>query len=211
MAVLDYKKLHKELYQPQTIPSFIDVPEITFLMVNGQGDPNTSASYQNALEILYGLSYAIKMSKMGGRQPEGYFDYVVPPLEGLWWMAESGSVDFTRKDEFCWISMIRQPDFVSSDVVNEAKERLAKKKPELNLALARLERLTEGKCAQVMHIGSYDDEPATIALLERFIFEQGCQNDFSDKRRHHEVYLSDPRKTTPEKLKTIIRHPVRRG
>jgi len=210
MAAFDYKTQYKELYQPKTVPSIIDVPEMAFIMVNGRGDPNTSASYQNALEILYGLSYAIKMSKMSGRQPEGYFDYVVPPLEGLWWVDGRGSIDFARKNEFCWIAMIRQPDFVTLDGVNEAKARLAQKKPELDLSVARLEKFAEGECAQVMHVGPYDNEPATIALLERYIAEQGYRDDLSHKRRHHELYLSDPRKTAPEKLKTIIRHPIRR-
>jgi hypothetical protein len=206
---IDYKKTEKALYLPKTTPSTIDVPEMPFIMIDGKGDPNTSASYQSAVEILYGLSYSVKMSKMGNRPPEGYFDYVVPPLEGLWWTEDDRGVDFSRKDEFLWTSMIRQPEFVTPDVFQAAVGALIKKKPELDLSIARFERFTEGLCAQIMHIGSYDDEPATIAVLKRYVSEQGYAGDISGKRRHHEIYLSDPRKTAPEKRKTVIRHPIK--
>lgn len=206
---IDYKKTEKALYLPKTTPSTIDVPEMPFIMIDGKGDPNTSASYQSAVEILYGLSYSVKMSKMGNRPPEGYFDYIVPPLEGLWWTEDDREVDFSRKDEFLWTSMIRQPEFVTPDVFQAAVGALIKKKPELDLSIARFERFTEGLCAQIMHIGSYDDEPATIAVLKRYVSEQGYAGDISGKRRHHEIYLSDPRKTAPEKRKTVIRHPIK--
>ena len=205
---MDYKKTQKELYLPKTIPSIVDVPEMIFIMVDGRGDPNTSVSYQSAVEMLYGLSYSIKMSKMGGGAPEGYFDYTVPPLEGLWWLADGEAMDFSDKESFCWTSMIRQPEFVTPEVFEIAKAVLAGKKPDLELTRVRLERFTEGLCAQVMHIGPYVDEPSTIALLNSYITGNGYRSDLTETRRHHEIYLGDPRKTTPEKLKTVLRHPV---
>jgi len=210
---VDFKKLAKELYLPKTTPAIVDVPEMTFIMIDGQGDPNTAASFQNAMEILYGLSYSIKMSKMTGRTPVGYFDYVVPPLEGLW--SVDGVTNFrgykvTDKNTLRWTSMIRQPDFVTPAVFAEVQQSLNKKKPHLDTSLARLEVFTEGLCAQVMHIGAYDDEAATIDRLEAFITKGGYATDISATRRHHEIYLSDPRKTLVEKLKTVIRHPIRK-
>ena len=210
MGIFDFKKEYKELYLPKAEPELIDVPEMVFIMVDGKGDPNTGAAYKTAIEILYGLSYSIKMSKMGGKQPNGYFEYVVPPNEGLWW-GEDGYFDGTNiidKDKLCWTSMIRQPEFVTVDVFESAKQALSKKRPELDLSLSRLVSFTEGLCAQIMHTGSYDDEPATIGKLEQFITESGYSNDISENRKHHEIYLNDPRKTAPEKLKTVIRHPI---
>ena len=210
MATFDFKKEYKDLYRPGNKPGIIDVPVMRFLMVNGEGDPNTSELYQAAVEILYGLSYSIKMSKKWGAQPQGYFDYVVPPLEGLWWFEGKpfdGSV-IDRKDEFSWVMMIRQPEFVTEEVFETAKAVLSKKKPELNISVARLEDFTEGLCAQVMHTGSYDDEPPIIAALDQFTEANGCRTEMSGLRQHHEIYLGDPRKTAPEKLKTIIRHPI---
>jgi len=207
---IDFKKTEKALYQPPATPSIIDVPAMTFLMVDGSGNPNTSAQYSNALEILYGLSYSIKMSKMSGAQPEGYYEYVVPPLEGLWWLRGDGDDFVDDKERYCWTSMIRQPEFVTPEAFEFFKMVLAKKKPELDLSLARLERFTEGLCVQAMHIGPYDAEPATIAAMERYATENGYAIDISDTRRHHEIYLADPRKTAPEKLRTVIRVPVRR-
>ena len=209
-GAFDYKKEYKDLYMPKATPGIIDVPAMLYIMVDGKGDPNTSEAYKNAMEILYGLSYSIKMSKMSGTQPEGYFEYVVPPLEGLWW-GEGGYFDGTNvvdKNKLCWTSMIRQPEFVTQDVFEFAKQALNKKKPDLDLSPARFVSFTEGLCAQIMHIGSYDDEPATIKILERFINDAGYKTDISDFRKHHEIYLSDPRKTAPEKLKTVIRHPI---
>jgi len=211
MAAFDFKKEYKELYMPKATPSIIDVPSMRFIMVNGEGDPNTSPLYKKAVEVLYGLSYTIKMSKMRDTQPEGYYEYVVPPLEGLWAVDEdkpfTGSVA-GRKDEFRWVMMIRQPEFVTQDVFETAKEILAKKKPELDTSIARLEDYTEGLCAQVLHIGAYDDEPPTVAALEKFIEANGYRTVMSGMRQHHEIYLSDPRKVAPEKLKTVIRHPI---
>ena len=211
MAVFDFKKEYKELYMPKKTPSIIDVPTMRFIMVNGEGDPNTSPLYKKAVEVLYGLSYTIKMSKKGETQPEGYYDYVVPPLEGFWAIDEDKPFDGSvagRKDEFRWVMMIRQPEFVTKEVFEKAKEILAKKKPELDTGIARLEDYTEGLCAQIMHIGAYDDEPPTVAALEKFIETNGYRTVMSGMRQHHEIYLSDPRKTVPEKLKTVIRHPI---
>ena len=208
--LIDFKKTEKELYQPKTTPSIVDVPEMIFLAVDGKGDPNTSEAYKTALEILYGLSYSIKMSKMSGSVPERYFEYVVPPLEGLWWSSDGEMVNYSSKDNFFWTSMIRQPEFVTPEVFETAKIALVKKKPNLNLSKARLAKLTEGLCVHVMHIGSYYDEPATIAAMERYAIENGYAIDINDTRRHHEIYLSDPRKVALEKLKTVIRHPVRK-
>jgi len=208
---VDYKKTEKEFYQPKTTPSIIDVPEMTFIVVEGIGDPNTSDAYKVALEILYGLSYSIKMSKMGGSVPDGYFEYVVPPLEGLWWSPDSGMVDYSNKDSFCWTSMIRQPKFVTPEVFETAKITLAKKKPEHDTSKARLIKFAEGLCVQVMHVGSYDNELATVTAMERYVVDNGYAIDINDTRRHHEIYLSDPRKITPDKLKTVIRHPIKRN
>lgn len=211
MEKLDYKKEYKDLYQPSIKPSVIDVPEMLFIAVNGQGDPNTCAEYKEAMEILYGLSFSIKMSKMSGTQPEGYFEYVVPPLEGLWHVDDIAfdGMNVTDKNRFKWISMIRQPEFVTESVFEGAREALAKKKPHLDLSKAGLMKMTEGLCVQIMHKGAYDDEPASIENLKRFAAENGYAEDFSNGRYHHEIYLSDPRKCDPRRLRTVIRHPVR--
>jgi hypothetical protein len=212
MDKIDYKKAYKELYQPKTKPSIIAVPEMIFIAIDGEGNPNTCPEYKAAIEVLYGLSYAIKMSKMNGTQPAGYFEYVVPPLEGLW---QVDGVDFdgmnvTDKDKFKWISMIRQPEFVTEEVFEQAKLVLKKKKPALDLSKARLMKMTEGLCVQIMHKGSYDDEPASIEQMKRFLDENGYIEDFSEGRFHHEIYLSDPRKCSTDKLKTVIRHPIKK-
>ncbi|WP_422487337.1 GyrI-like domain-containing protein [Gudongella sp. DL1XJH-153] len=210
MPAYDFKKEYKSLYNPKKTPEIIEVPDMKFLMVEGSGDPNTSDSYKEAVEILYGLSYTIKMSKKNDTQPKGYFDFVVPPLEGLWWFDEdhfNGEVK-SRKNEFNWIMMIRQPDFVTAEVFEMSKDALYRKKPRLNLSRARLGEHKEGLCAQIMHIGPYDDEPATVDKLEKHITAEGYKTVMGGLRQHHEIYLSDPRKSAPEKLKTIIRHPI---
>jgi len=206
---IDFKKTQKELYQPGAKPSIIKVPEMVFIMIDGRGDPNTSEDYQASLEVLYGLSYAIKMSKMSGNQPKGYYDFVVPPLEGLW-STDTGifEPDITEKSAFRWTSMIRMPEFVTPEVFEAAKTNLIKKKPALDLSFARLEVFDEGLCAQVMHVGPYDSEPETIFALKKFIDDSGYRLDLSEKRKHHELYLNDPRKTSQDKLKTIIRYPI---
>ncbi len=211
---LDYKKEYKDLYLPKTKPMVIDVPEMTFIQVEGKGNPNTSESYKKAMEILYGLSFGIKMSKMSGSQPEGYFEYVVPPLEGLWWLEGNiytGKGELAGlKDKFCWISMIRQPEFVTPEVFEWAKENLKKKNPDVDFSATKLVKFTEGLCCQVMHIGPYDDEPATIEKLQQFMDENGYACDIGEERLHHEIYLGDPRRTKPERLRTVLRHPVRK-
>lgn len=211
MDKIDYKKTEKHLYLPKA-PAIVRVPEMVFFAVDGRGDPNTSPDYQQAMEILYGLSFTVKMSKMGGGEPEGYFEYVVPPLEGLWRTEDPGfDGKFPAdKSRFLWTSMLRQPDFVTEDVFAWAAERLAKKKPGLPLERARFWRWEEGLCAHILHVGPYDGEPATVDRLSAFMEEQGVAADFSEARRHHEIYLSDPRRTAPERLKTVVRLPVRR-
>ncbi len=184
------------------------MPEMTFIMVDGKGDPNLSQEYQRAVELLYGLSYAIKMSS------KAILEYVVPPLEGFWSVDDrefrGGGAAIPDKNKFEWTMMIRQPDFVTQEMFQAAAAALKKKKPELDVSQARLEKLTEGLCVQVLHIGPYDEEPATILALDQFAAEQGLVVDISPHRRHHEIYLSDPRKVAPDKLKTVIRHPVRK-
>ncbi|MDD5933978.1 MAG: GyrI-like domain-containing protein [Clostridiales bacterium] len=211
----DFKKEYKDLYMPKATPAIIEVPEMVFITVDGKGNPNTSEEYKNAMEVLYGLSYSIKMSKMNGTQPDGYFDYVVPPLEGLWTIAEQG-INFdgrmiVDKEKFVWTSMIRQPEFVTEEVFEKAKDVLLKKKPEIDLSTTRLVRWTEGLCVQIMHYGPYDTEPADIKLMDKYVLEHGYKNDINEVRRHHEIYLGDPRKTKPENLRTVIRHPIVRA
>ncbi|MCL2014610.1 MAG: GyrI-like domain-containing protein [Oscillospiraceae bacterium] len=200
---IDFKKTQKELYHPKTTPAVIDVPEMVFIMVDGTGNPNTSEEYKSAVEILYGLSYAIKMSN------KSILEYVVPPLEGLWWLSDGSEEWYKDKCKYCWTAMIRQPEFVTADVFEAAKTTLAKKKPQLDTSKARLEKFTEGLCVQALHIGSYDDEPRTNAAIMEFISDNGYVSDISDNRRHHEIYLNDSRKTAPDKLKTVIRCPIK--
>ena len=210
MEKLDYKKKYKDLYQPKKVPSIIEVPEMIFITVEGAGNPNTSPEYQAALEMLYGLSFTIKMSKMNNSQPEGYFEYTVPPLEGLWYCDDVlfDGVNVKNKDKFKWVSMIRQPEFVTEEVFLWAKEGLGRKKPVLDLDKAKLMKYNEGLCVQIMHIGSYDNEAESILKMKSFIEEKGYREDFSGERRHHEIYLSDPRRCAAERLKTVIRQPI---
>ena len=208
----DFKKEYKDLYLPKTKPELIDVPPMSFIAVAGTGNPNEeNGSYAGAMGLLYAFSYTIKMSKMGDHRIDGYYDFVVPPLEGFWWQPGVEGVDFANKATFHWIAAIRLPDFVTPEEFSWAKEEAARKKG-LDTTAAELLTIEEGLCAQIMHLGPYDDEPATVALLDAFIAEQGLENDMSDTeagRHHHEIYLSDPRRTAPEKLKTVLRHPVR--
>lgn len=207
----DYKKEYKEFYLPPAKPGIITIPAMNFAAVRGAGDPNAEASgYQNALQLLYGVSFTIKMSYKGSRAIEGYFPYVVPPLEGLWRQEGTcGGIDYSRKEDFQWISMIRLPEFVTEEVFRWAvSEAEAKKKTDFS----KVEFLAfeEGLCVQCMHTGPYDDEPAAIEKMDRFAAEQGFSLDFTEERRHHEIYLSDPRRTKADRLKTVIRHPVRK-
>ena len=206
----DYKKEYKEFYMPKKKPAIIEVPAMNYVAVRGQGDPNEEeGAYKQAIDLLYGIAFTIKMSKKGDHQIEGYFDYVVPPLEGFWWQDGVNGVDYAHKENFHWISAIRLPDFVTKDDFDWAVAEAAQKK---KTDYSKVEFLTveEGLCVQCMHIGSYDDEPATIEMMHAYIEEQGYMPDITDQRRHHEIYLSDARKVTPEKLKTVIRHPIRR-
>lgn len=203
---IDYKKKFKDLYLPKTKPMKVEVPKIQFIMIDGKGNPNQEDSeYSKAVGILYALSYTIKMSS---RNINGYFDYVVPPLEGLWWMDDIAGVDYSRKDEFCWTSMIRQPEFVTEDVFKWACEEVKKKKG-LDTSIARLETYDEGRCVQCMHIGEFDNEPETVRKIDDFIKENDLQNDIGAKKKHHEIYLSDPRKCNRAKMKTVLRIPVK--
>lgn len=210
MEKLDYKKEYKDLYQPKKVPSIIEVPEMVFITVEGEGNPNTCPEYKTALEILYGLSFTIKMSKMNNMQPEGYFEYTVPPLEGLWYCdgVSFDGINVRDKDKFKWVSMIRQPEFVTEEVFLWAKETLCEKKSGIDLSGARLIKYKEGLCVQIMHVGSYDNEGESILKMKAFAEENGYREDFSDKRLHHEIYLSDPRRCAAERLKTVIRHPI---
>ena len=206
----DFKKEYKDFYLPKDRPSIVTVPPMQFVAVRGKGDPNESGgSYQKALEVLYGIAYTIKMSKMGDHRIEGYFDYVVPPLEGFWWQEGLQGVDYARKADFEWISCIRLPDFVDRADFDWAAEEAARKK-KTDTSSAEFLTLEEGLCVQCLHVGPYDTEPVTVEKMHAFAAEQGFELDFSDVRRHHEIYLGDPRKTAPEKLKTVIRHPVRK-
>ena len=204
---IDYKKTEKELYLPKTTPSVLDVPRMKFITVDGKGDPNTSDEYATAVELLYGLSYSIKMGN------KSILEYVVPPLEGLWSVDDDfrgGGATITDKGKFIWTMMIRQPDFVTADIFEAAKAALAKKKSNIDTSKAKLKTFSEGLCVQVMHIGSYDDEPATVVALDGFAIENGYVIDIGDARHHHEIYISDPHKVASEKLKTVLRHPIRR-
>jgi len=181
---------------------------MTFIMVDGKGNPNDSdGEYPAAVELLYGLSYTIKMNKKGESRPQGYFEYVVPPLEGLWSLDEG--VDFKNKEKFLWTSMIRQPEFVTAEVFAGAC-RMVEEKKKLDTSKARLEIFSEGLCVQCMHIGPFDEEPLTLESMDQFIRENGLTPDLTT-RRHHEIYLSDPRKTDPGKMKTILRIPVKKA
>ena len=205
----DFKKEYKEFYMPPKKPSIVTVPKMNYIAVRGQGDPNPEESeYKQAIGLLYGIAFTIKMSKMGSHKIDGYFDYVVPPLEGFWWQEGVIGVDYSRKDDFNWISVIRLPDFVTREDFEWAVEEATKKK---KTDFSKVEFFTydEGLCVQCMHIGPYDDEPATVELMHNFMEEQGYELDITDERMHHEIYLSDARRVTPEKLKTVVRHPIK--
>lgn len=210
MTLIDYKKEYKALYLPKDMPSIVEVPSMQYAAVRGHGDPNEpDGEYGRAVAVLYGISYTIKMSYKGSRKVDGFFEYVVPPLEGFWWM-EGGApgIDYRNKSGFNWISIIRVPEFVTEEVFAWAKEE-AQRKKRIDTSLAELITVSEGLCVQCLHIGSYNEEPATVAKMDHYLLEQGYENDISDRRRHHEIYLSDPRKVSPERMKTVIRHPVR--
>ena len=207
----DFKKEYKEFYLPKNKPEIVTVPAANYIAVQGSGDPNEEGgAYQSAIRILYAVAYTLKMSYKTGRKIDGFFEYVVPPLEGFWWQNGVTGVDYTDKSAFHWISVIRLPDFVTRVDFDWAVETAARKK---NLDCSATELLTvdEGLCVQMMHLGSYDDEPASVAQMDTYLLQNGYENDLRGDRLHHEIYLSDPRKTTPEKRKTVIRHPIKRA
>ncbi|MBR0404120.1 MAG: GyrI-like domain-containing protein [Eggerthellaceae bacterium] len=207
----DFKKEYRDLYQPKAKPSIVEVPRMRFLVVEGEGDPNEEdGAYKTAVGLLYGIAYTLKMSYKTDHAIEGFFEYVVPPLEGFWWQPDVEGVDYSDKASFHWVSAIRVPEFVTDAEFAWAVETATEKK-KMDFSTVKLVELEEGLCVQCMHIGPYDDEPATIAAMHEFAESQGFVPDFSDERRHHEIYLSDPRKTDPAKLKTVVRHPVRKA
>ncbi len=207
----DYKKEYKEFYIPKNQPSIITIPRMHYIAVRGQGDPNAEdGEYKQSIGLLYGIAFTIKMSKKNNHQIDGYFDYVVPPLEGFWWQEGVDGIDYAHKQNFKWISVIRLPDFVKNDDFDWAIEEATEKKKN---DFSKVEFLTydEGLCVQCMHVGSYEDEPETVEQMHDFMISQGYALDITDRRMHHEIYLSDPRKVPSEKRKTVIRHPIRKG
>ncbi len=208
----DFKKEYKEFYLPKRKPAIVEVPPATFVAVRGCGDPNEEdGAYKQAIGVLYAVAYTVKMSKMGDHRMDGYFDFVVPPLEGFWWQPGVEGFDYGNKASFEWISAIRLPEFVTADELDWAKGEASRKKG-IDTANAELLRIDEGLCVQALHVGPYDDELATVALMDALIAEEGYENDMSDTdegRHHHEIYLSDARRVEPAKWKTVVRHPIR--
>lgn len=205
----DFKKEYKEFYMPKHKPEIITVSPVNYIAVRGKGNPNEEGgAYQQALGILYAVAYTLKMSYKTDYKMEGFFEYVVPPLEGFWWQDNVEGVDYSDKSSFQWISAIRLPDFVTKKDLDWAKET-AEKKKKLECSSAEFLTIEEGLCVQMMHLGAFDDEPASVAVMDKFIQENGYVNDMNSKRLHHEIYMTDARKTAPEKWKTVIRHPIK--
>lgn len=209
MDKLDYKKAYRDLYQPGRQPALIQVPMMTFLAVTGRGEP-AGVAYQQAMGVLYALAYTIKMSKLTDKVPEGYMEYVVPPLEGLWWCGAAALDLDAPREQWQWISLIRQPEFVTQAVFEDAVASCQRKKPGLPVERAQLIRFEEGLCVHAMHVGPYAQEAETLAAMRAFMAQNGLTEETGAVRKHHELYLSDPRKTVPERLKTVLRLPVRR-
>ena len=204
----DFKKEYREFYQPKNRPEIVAVPSANYIAVRGSGDPNEEGgAYKQAIGILYAVAYTLKMSYKTDHHIDGFFEYVVPPLEGFWWQDGVEGVDYSDKSAFHWISVIRLPDFITRADVEWAVQNASKKK-KLDCSAAEFLTIDEGLCVQIMHIGPYDDEPTTVAVMDAFLAENGYQNDFTASRLHHEIYLSDARKVAPEKWKTVIRHPI---
>lgn len=205
----DFKREYREFYMPKAKPELVDVPEMNYVAVRGTGDPNEpDGAYKQALGVLYAVSYTLKMSRRSGYVMEGGFDYVVPPLEGFW-ETDGGVIDYSQKGLFRWISAIRLPDFVTRRDFDWAVETASEKK-KLDCSAAEFLTLREGLCVQMLHVGPYDNEPESVALMDAYALENGCAVDITAERLHHEIYLSDPRRTAPEKLRTVIRHPVKK-
>ena len=206
----DFKKEYKEFYMSKSVPEIVTVPKANYIAVRGMGDPNQEGgAYQSAVSILYAVAYTLKMSYKTDYRIEGFFEYVVPPLEGFWWQEGIDGIDYGDKSTFHWISVIRLPEFVTKKDFDWAVEEAARKK-KLDCSLAEFLTIEEGLCVQIMHIGPFDNEPSTVALMDQYIAENGYANDMNENRLHHEIYLSDARKAAPEKWKTIIRHPIRK-
>ena len=205
----DFKKEYKEFYMSKSVPEIVTVPKANYIAVRGMGDPNQEGgAYQSAVSILYAVAYTLKMSYKTDYRIEGFFEYVVPPLEGFWWQEGTDGVDYRDKSTFHWISVIRLPEFVTKKDFDWAVEEAARKK-KLDCSLAEFLTIEEGLCVQIMHIGPFDNEPSTVALMDQYIAENGYANDMNETRLHHEIYLSDARKVAPEKRKTVIRHQIR--
>ena len=207
----DYKKEYKEFYMPKGTPSIVTVPKMNYIAVRGSGNPNDAdGEYKQAIGLLYGIAFTIKMSKKEDHQIDGYFDYVVPPLEGFWWQDGVSGIDYARKEDFKWISVIRLPDFVTREDFDWAVRKATAKKKQ-DFSKVEFFPYDEGLCVQCMHIGSYDDEPATVDLMHDYMKANGYELDITDTRYHHEIYLSDPRKCDVSRLKTVVRHPIRKA
>ena len=207
----DFKKEYKEFYMPKNKPEIVTVPQANYIAVRGKGNPNEiDGAYQKAISILYAVAYTLKMSYKTEHKIEGFFEYVVPPLEGFWWQDNVDGIDYADKAAFNWISVIRLPEFVTQKDFEWAVETASEKK-KLDCSSAEFLTIDEGVCVQIMHIGAFDDEPQTVALMDEYIAQNGYENDITESRLHHEIYLSDARKVAPEKWKTVIRHPIKRS
>ena len=207
----DFKKEYKEFYMPKNKPEIVTVPKANYIAVRGKGNPNEiDGAYQKAISILYAVAYTLKMSYKTEHKIEGFFEYVVPPLEGFWWQDNVDGIDYADKAAFNWISVIRLPEFITQKDFEWAVKTASEKK-KLDCSSAEFLTVDEGLCVQIMHIGAFDDEPQTIALMDEYIAQYGYENDITESRLHHEIYLSDARKVAPEKWKTVIRHPIKRS
>ena len=206
----DFKKEYKEFYMPKSKPAIVTVPKANYIAVRGKGNPNEEdGAYQKAISVLYAIAYTLKMSYKTDYKINGFFEYVVPPLEGFWWQEDINGIDYGNKDSFNGISVLRLPDFISRENFDWAVNTAAKKK-KLDCSSAEFLTIDEGLCVQIMHIGPFDDEPESVAKMDAYLSENGYENDLSDTRLHHEIYMSDARKVTPEKWKTVIRHPIKK-
>lgn len=206
----DFKREYKQFYLPKSRPELITVPKMNYIAVRGKGDPNMEGgAYQQAIRVLYAVAYTLRMSYKSDYRIEGFFEYVVPPLEGFWWRDSDEGMEDSDKSSFNWISVIRLPDFVSERDFDWAVQAAAKKK-RIDCSSAEFLSVEEGLCVQMMHLGAFDDEPQTVAVMDEYLKEHGYVNDLTDQRLHHEIYLSDPRKTSPERCKTVIRHPIKK-
>lgn len=206
----DFKKEYKEFYMPPRKPVIVDIPKMNYIAVKGKGNPNEeNGAYQKAIKVLYSVAYTIKMSYKGSHKIDGFFEYVVPPLEGFWWQDDIKGVDYSSKKTFNWISVIRLPDFVTRTDFDWAVQEAAKKK-KMDCSFAEFLTVCEGLCIQIMHVGSFDDEPGTIALMDKYLSQHGYITDINNNRLHHEIYLSDARKAEPSKFRTVIRHPIKK-